>query len=211
MQNSYTLKLMAQLSKIFFRGLITLLPIAITFYILYSVIQILDGILGSILKEILPTYIPGLGLITIVALIFVFGLMLNTMITAKILSLIESKLLEVPFIKAVYSPLRDLMNLFAKKDEKQLKHVVLVHLGDQGAQAIGLVTRDHFAELKLGNFTEGKVAVYFPFSYILGGVTILVPKTRVQAIDIPVEKAMSLALTAWIKADSKSPTEGKSE
>jgi len=195
---------MAHITKIFFRGLVTILPIAITFYILYSVIQILDGLLGDLLKTILPVYVPGLGFITILLLIFIFGLMTHNMLTTKLLSLIEAQLMEVPLIRAVYSPLRDLMNLFSKKDAKQLKHVVLVRLGDGGAQAIGLVTRDQFQELKLGDFIKDKVAVYFPFSYALGGYTVLVPKSQVQEIDLPVEKAMSLALTAWIKADSKS-------
>lgn len=201
---------MTQISKIFFRGLVTILPIAITFYILYSVILILDGLLGSLLRELLPTYIPGLGLIAIVGIIFIFGLMMNNILTTKLLSMIESRLLEVPLIKTVYSPLRDLMNLFSKQDAKQLKHVVLVHIGEGGAQAIGLVTRDQFQELKIGDFTKDKVAVYFPLSYALGGMTLLIPKSQVQEIDIPVEKAMSLALTAWIKADTKMPNEGSS-
>lgn len=203
MPNSYIILNMTQLTKIFFRGLVTLLPIAITFYVLYSVIEILDGLLGDLLKEILPTYIPGLGLITIIILIFSFGLMMNNMLTTKILSLVESKLQEVPLIRAVYSPLRDLMNLFSKKDAKQLKHVVLVKFAENGVQALGLVTREQFSELKLAQFTQDKVAVYFPLSYALGGMTVLVAKSRIQEIDIPVEKAMSLALTAWIKADSK--------
>lgn len=39
------------------------------------------------------------------------------------------------------------------------------------------------------------VAVYFPLSYMLGGVTVYLPKTAVEHIDMPVEAAMRLALT----------------
>jgi len=46
--------------RIFFRGLVTILPIAVTIYILYSAIVILDGFLGAFLRQILPTYIPAL-------------------------------------------------------------------------------------------------------------------------------------------------------
>ena len=49
-----------------------------------------------------------------------------------------------------------------------------------------------------------KIAVYFPMSYGLGGYTLLINKSEIEHIDIPVEKAMSLALTAWIKTDSNS-------
>lgn len=194
---------MQSLNKIFFRGLITLLPIAITIYIVYSAIVILENLLGSLLRKFLPTYVPGLGFLLTLALIFLFGLLLNNFLAGKILQTIESKMIQVPFIKAIYSPLRDLMNLFNKKDEnKDMQSVVLVKIGDSGALAMGLVTRESFRDLPIQPLTEGKVAVYFPFSYGLGGYTFLVPRTHVTKVDLPIEKAMSLAITGWVKADA---------
>jgi uncharacterized membrane protein len=192
-----------QLRHIFFRGLVTLLPVAITIYIVYSAIAILDSLLGSILRAVLPAYIPGLGLLTIIAIIFVFGLMLNNLVTERIFAHLERKLLAVPFIKTVYSPLRDLMNLFSKTGQQQLKHVVMVKLGSNDLQMLGLMTRENFHELKLGSTMQDKVAVYFPFSYALGGFTLIVSKSQIQELDMPVDKAMSLAITAWIKAEAK--------
>src|SRR4051812_38056352 len=106
---------MQAFNKIFFRGLITLLPIAITIYILYSAIVILENLLGSFLRTILPEYVPGLGLLLTLVLIFLFGLLLNNFLTVRFFHYIESSLIQVPFIKAIYSPLRDLMNLFDRK------------------------------------------------------------------------------------------------
>ena len=40
-------------------------------------------------------------------------------------------------------------------------------------------------------------------SYGLGGYTVLVNKSEVEAVDMPIEKAMSLALTGWIKTDTE--------
>jgi len=197
---------MTSLGKIFFRGLITILPIAITIYILYSAVVILDGMLGVILRQILPTYIPGLGLIAIIAIIFLFGLMLNNLVVGRFLSILENRLLEVPLIRAVYSPLKDLMNLFSKK-ENNPQQVVFVQLGGLGHLQLGLITRDNFEELKLGDLISDRVAVYFPFSYALGGYTLLVPKSQIVYVNLPIEKAMSLAITGWVKAESKSSDE----
>lgn len=199
---------MQSLNKIFFRGLITLLPIAITIYIVYSAVVILENLLGSLLRKFLPTYVPGLGFILTLALIFLFGLLLNNFLIGRVLQILEGKMIQVPFIKAIYSPLRDLMNLFNKKDEnKDMQSVVLVKMGDSGAQALGLVTRESFRDLASLPTTEGKVAVYFPFSYGLGGYTFLVPRTHITKVDIPIEKAMSLAITGWVKADTPSSGE----
>lgn len=194
---------MQTFNKIFFRGLITLLPIAITIYILYSAIVILENLLGSLLRRILPEYIPGLGLLLTLVLIFMFGLLLNNFLTARFMHALENRLVQVPFIKAIYSPLRDLMNLFNRKEQKNLRSVVLVNVGNSGAQAMGVVTRENFRDLPFGAKMTDKVAVYFPLSYGLGGYTLLVPRTSITEVDLPIERAMSLAITGWVKADDK--------
>ena len=74
---------------------------------------------------------------------------------------------------------------------------------DGGKEVLGLVTREHFNDVDPNlRINPEKIAVYVPMSYGLGGYTILVHKNQVTPLDIPVEKAMSLALTAWIKTDS---------
>ncbi len=192
---------MRAFNRIFFRGLITLLPIAITIYIVYSAIVILENLLGSMLRQVLPEYIPGLGLLLTLVLIFLFGLLLNNLITARFLTLIEARLVQVPFIKAIYSPLRDLMNLFNRGESGEMKSVVLVKVGDTGAMAMGVVTREYFRDLPFTNDMTDKVAVYFPLSYGLGGYTLLVPRHLITQVNLPIERAMSLAITGWVKAD----------
>lgn len=200
--------LMDSLGKIFFRGLVTLLPIAVTIYVLYSAIIILENLLGGILRQILPSYVPGLGLIVILILIFVFGLILNNYLASRFWVAIEQKITEVPFIKAIYSPLRDLMNMFSNKSQKSLQQVVLVRLGSTGAHSLGLVTREQFTDLKMPGTTD-KVAVLFPFSYALGGITLLIPREMITPIDMPIEKAMSLAITGWVKLDKNDTPVGE--
>ena len=196
---------MRPFGRIFFRGLITILPLAITIYILYSAVIIIDSLLGVVLIRVLPTYTPGLGFIAILFLIFIFGLLLNNLVIGRFLAIIEQRLLEVPLIRAVYSPLKDLLNLFSKENQKNLQQVVFVKLSDQGPVAMGLMTRENFDELKLGEITQGKVAVYFPFSYGLGGYTVLVNRESIIPSTLPIEKAMSLAITGWVKAEQPKP------
>lgn len=194
---------MASFNKVFFRGLITLLPITLTIYILYSAVIILENLLGSVLRKILPEayYIPGFGFFATLTVIYLFGLSLNNFITGRIMMSLEDRLTRVPLIKAVYSPLRDLMNLFSKKDHKNMGSVVFVRVGQLGFQMIGIVTREKFDDLKINQDLTQKVAVYIPFSYALGGYTVLVPRDQIQEINLPIEKAMSLAITGWVKAE----------
>lgn len=197
---------MQKLRNVFFRGLITFLPIAITIYILYAGVLIVENFLGGAIRAALPeTYIPGLGFLLTILLIFALGLMLNNLVIGAFLHQLENRLLAVPLVKAVYSPLRDLMNLFSKSGQRELKATVLVDVG--GMKALGLVTRDSFRDLEsLKDAAEGKVAVYVPWSYGLGGMTFLVPKDKITPVDLPIDRALSLALTAWVKASDETET-----
>lgn len=194
---------MKDISKIFFRGLITFLPLAATIYIIYSGIVIVENMLGNLIRSILPphAYIPGLGFMATLILIFLFGLLLNNYLAEKVLRDFEVRILKVPFIKAIYSPLRDLMNLFSKNESHSLQKVVLVKINNDGIRAMGLVTRESFDDLHLHNAPfEDRIAVYIPLSYGLGGYTLMVKKEDLIQLDIPIEKAMSLAITGWVKS-----------
>lgn len=194
---------MKQLQKIFLQGLITFLPMAVTIYIVYAGIQIVDSILGDTLRLWLPIYIPGLGFLATVILIFLLGLLLNNLITGGLFLKLEQRLTQVPFFKTIYSPLRDLMNLFSKGGgPNSMKSVVLVDITESGIKAMGLVTRESFDDVPGIKEAAGeRVSVYVPMSYGLGGFTLLVPRSRLTPVDIPIEKAMTLAITGWVKAE----------
>lgn len=194
---------MKQLQKIFLQGLVTFLPIALTIYIVYAGIAIVDSFLGDALRRVLPIYIPGLGFLLTILLILLLGLMLNNLIAGGVFQKLEHHLTQVPFIKAIYSPLRDLMNLFSKGEGPAgLKKVVLVDISETGIRALGLVTRESFVDVPAIEKNAGdRVAVYIPMSYGLGGFTLMVPRSRITPLDMPIEKAMSLAITGWVKAD----------
>ena len=108
--------------------------------------------------------------------------------------------MRVPLIKAIYNPLKDLMSLIPGKSGKvRPQRVVLVPLPALGVKTLGLVTREDLDELPDHNL----IPVYIPLSYMLGGITVLIEKDKVEKVDIPVDQALKLSLTAWIKASEK--------
>lgn len=201
-------QLFKSLRQIFLKGLFTFLPIAVTIYILYAGIVIMDSMLGNVLQRLFPSlYIPGLGFLLTLLLIFLLGLMLNNLLTASVFGQLEKQLVKVPFIKTVYSPLKDLMNLFSHNGSKEMKSVVLVDISND-IKMLGLITRDDFSDTHIQpSQVADHVAVFIPFSYGLGGYTMLVPRSRISEVDMPAEKAMSLAITGWVKVHHKNEGE----
>jgi len=198
---------MATLNKIFFRGLVAIIPIAVTLYLLFWMVALMETLVGQVIKFFVPAgfYIPGLGVISTFALIFIFGLLLNNFVMVELIHRFEVKLKTIPFFKAIYSPLRDLMNLFSKSDSSSMKSVVLVKVSP-GIKILGVITREDFSDMPSILKSSDKVAVYCPWSYGMGGFTLLVSRDQTESLDLPIEKAMSLAITGWVKVDPKLQT-----
>ncbi len=195
---------MATWNKIFFRGLVAIIPIAVTLYLLFWMVSLMEALVGQVIQLFVPDgfYIPGLGVIFTFILIFVFGLLLNNFVMEELVQRLEAKLKTIPFFKAIYSPLRDLMNLFAKSGASNMKSVVLVNLSP-GIKILGVITREDFKDMPPSLQYSDTVAVYCPWSYGMGGFTLLASKSQIEPIDLPIEKAMSLAITGWVKVDPK--------
>ena len=82
-----------------------------------------------------------------------------------------------------------------------MKKVVVVKLRETGMETLGLITREEFSDIGDSPFGVGKVAVYIPMSYMVGGMTVIVSREEIREVDIPVERAFKLAITGWIKSD----------
>jgi len=195
---------MKHINQIFFKGLIVVLPITLTFYLLIWASYKIESLFGSTLEMLIGKwlYIPGLGIVVTLVFIFLVGLLVNNYITGRFFSWLTKTLEKVPLIKVIYNPLKDLMALIPGRssDKDKLQKVVLVPLEGMGVEVMGLVTREELNELPDSSHL---IAVYVPLSYMLGGITVLVPREKVKKIDIPVDQALKLSVTAWIKAKDK--------
>ena len=109
-----------KISGIFFRGLVTLLPLLVTIWILMFMFNFLDGILGPVFTMIFGKPIPGLGIVVIIFLIFMVGYFASYIIGAKLFQWGEYILNHVPIIKSIYSSV------------KQVNDVLFIHKGDAG-------------------------------------------------------------------------------
>lgn len=67
---------------------------------------------------------------------------------------------------------------------------------------MGLVSRDNFEDLPKGIGGEGDVAVYIPMSYQIGGMTVILPKSMVQPVNMGIEQGLRFAATAGMPGDA---------
>jgi len=185
------------ISKIFITGFITLLPVILTIYLLYWLAVSSEHVMGNALKFVLPgtIYFPGLGMIAGLVVVFIVGLMMNAYVVRQLFMLGEQLLYRLPLIKTVYRAFRDFFNFFSPKKE-QFGQVVAVTLN--GMELVGFVTQEDPQRLPESFRDRDSVLVYLPMSYMVGGYTVLVPRSELRPLKMSMEEAMRFVLTAGI-------------
>ena len=202
---------MKSLTTILMKGLAAVLPIGLTLYALWWLARTAEGLMRGAITLFVPPehYWPGMGILAGLLLLFVIGSLVNAYMVRRAITVWEEFLGRIPLVKTVYSAVRDVTRLLPSGEgRRDLQSVVVWRVGE--ARMLGFVTRDHLPEFE--KYTGGVelVAVYFPLSYMLGGVTVYLPKNSVDHIDMPVEAAMRMALTGGmatpaVGADAQAP------
>ena len=137
-----------------------------------------------------------MGIVAALLLLLAAGTLFNALIVQSALASWERFLDRIPVVKTIYGATRDFVKLLPTGKRRDLRRVVLARFGE--ARVIGFVTQDDASELGIVEPAEDLVAVYFPMSYQIGGYTALLPRSRIEPLDIPVEAAMRLVLTGGI-------------
>ncbi|HEU0204263.1 MAG TPA: DUF502 domain-containing protein [Burkholderiaceae bacterium] len=189
-------------------GLITILPVALTLYLLYWLTVSTESVLGDVVRAALPDewYRPGMGVAAGLISAFVVGLLMRTVVAQRLFAWGERILFRLPLVRSVYQSLRDLLDYFSPARKKEFEQVVAVTLGETGMQVIGLVTQTGPDRLPEDFGGQDSVLVYFPMSYGIGGYAVLMPRSAVRPLSMSLEDAMRFVLTAGVTGTAKQAT-----
>ncbi|NNG13605.1 MAG: DUF502 domain-containing protein [Gammaproteobacteria bacterium] len=195
------------ISRTFLTGLITLLPVVLTVYLLYWLVVTAEAALGSVIRLALPEYLywPGMGTIAGLLIVFLVGLLMHAYLVRRLFAWGEQILFHLPLVKSVYRAIRDFFDYFSPDKQKDFEQVVAVSIGDTGMQVIGFVTQELPERLPEGFREEGSILVYLPLSYMIGGYAVLMPRSAVRPLDMSMEEAMRFTLTAGVTGTTRTP------
>jgi len=178
---------MKNIINYFLQGLLYIVPISATIYIVYLIFSKIDGIL--------PFNFPGLGLIVIILLITAVGFIGSAIIASPLNALFQRILNRAPLLKTIYTSVKDMMNTFVGK-KKGFSEPVLVKLYENSTiERIGFITNEDIEGL---NIKEGKVLVYMPHSYAISGQLFVVEKKNITHIDKSSSDIMKLIISGGV-------------
>lgn len=191
---------MGVITKNILTGLIAILPITLTVYFLYWLAVSSEALLGGLLQQLLPQdlYRPGLGVAAGFVVLFFVGMLMHSYVVQGLVARVERLFVRLPLVRSIYPAIRDFIEYFSPMKKKEFEQVVSVELGANGMRAIGLVTLADNTRMPKGFDDEGSVLVYLPMSYMIGGYTVLVPRSALTPLDMSMDEAMRFILTAGV-------------
>lgn len=170
----------------FFRGLLFVVPLALTFYVIFQSLEWIDGLI--------PIAIPGLGLVIIISALTVLGYLASFFITRPFFEYFEKYLIKIPLVNIIYSSLKDLIGAFVG-DQKKFNKPVLVTMDKSGIlKKVGFITNESMDKLD----QKGYISVYMPHSYAWSGNQFLVDVKYIQPLNMTATAAMKFVVSGGV-------------
>jgi uncharacterized membrane protein len=198
----------SKFSDYFLRGLITLLPLLITIWLLWFMFSFLDGILGNVIAFFLGHPIPGLGFVVTVILIFLAGYFASSIVTIKLFQFGEQLLSRIPVVKGIYTSVKQVNDvLFAEKNADEYRRACIVEYPRKGIWSVGFVTSDAAAEIE-AKAREKMINVFVANTPTPAtGFLIIVPARDVILLDMKTEDAFKYLVSAGVLKPASLPRE----
>jgi uncharacterized membrane protein len=194
------------------KGLVAILPIGLTVYVVYWLALTAERLFAPLLKLLVPAhyYWPGLGLLTGLIVLYFVGLAVNAYFVTSVLRMSDAFFARIPVVKTIYLAIRDFMRFFPSSGQgNDLRRVVLVQFGP--GKIIGFVTAESDEMLRRSQPAgDDMIAVYLPMSYMVGGYTIFLPRELVETTSLSVEEGMRIALMGGVRSNLPTTPRGSS-
>ncbi len=180
-------RIFRRFTSYFLKGLVLIVPIGITFYVVYKVFTFLDGLI--------PYEVPGVSIVVIVFGTALLGLIGTALIQTPLQSLFNRAIERIPLIKIIYTSVRDMLSAFVGNEKRFNKPVMIQVSREAEIFKLGFVTQKDLSYLGI---KEGKSAVYLPHSFNFSGNLFIVDNDLITPIDAPSDEIMKFIVSGGI-------------
>jgi len=179
---------MKRLSQYFLRGLLFLVPLVVTLYVIYWVFVKIDRILS------LP--VPGMGFVVTIVFITLVGFGASNFLTKNIVQLVDKIFARLPLVKMIYTAIKDLVNAFVGDKKSFNRPVQVVIDRESNLRVLGFATRESLDSIGI----KDSMAVYLPQSYNFAGNLIIVDREQVIPMSADPGEVMKLIVSGGVSS-----------
>ncbi len=188
------------MKKYFITGLLVLVPVVITFWVLSSLIQTMDQSLLLLPEQWRPQQLfgfsmVGLGAILTVVIVFVTGLIATNIFGQQLILIWEAMLSRVPVVKSIYASVKQVSDTIFSDSGNAFRKALLIEFPRQGSWTIAFLTGEPGGDVS--NHLPGDyVSVYVPTTpNPTGGYFLMIEKKNVIELDMSVDQALKYIIS----------------
>lgn len=179
----------------FVQGLVVLSPLAITVFVLYKIFDFIHSAFHFKAVFVNQYIDPFLIVLVIIFLVYVVGLISSMLIFEPVYHRIEKNVEKVPFIRGVYSSIKDIMGAFVGSKRKFNRPVLVTLDKANNIKQMGFITEEDLSGMGIG---KEYTAVYLPFSYGFSGKLVIVQKDSITPVDANGTDAMKFIVSGGV-------------
>lgn len=198
------------LRKYFITGLLILVPLSITLWVIHSVIGVMDQSLLLLPVQwrpeaLLGVHIPGVGTILTLLIILVTGILARNFIGNYILAGWEAILNRIPIVNSIYSSVKQVSDTLFSSDGNAFRIAVLVQYPRPGLWTIAFVTGTPSYEVQK-HLTGEYVNIYVPTTpNPTSGFFLMLPKSDVIELNMTVDVALKYIVSMGVVSPDHFP------
>ncbi|MFH2204758.1 MAG: DUF502 domain-containing protein [Elusimicrobiota bacterium] len=189
-----------KLKKYLIAGLFAILPLWLTYYILYAIFSVATGLARPFLRLVpglihKPFLLETLSFFGTVVILLSAGALLTNMVASRLFLGFELYLGRVPLLAWIYTSIRKLTNLFSRREGEKIARVVMFEYPRKGIYVIGFMTSEVVAEIN-AKAAKNLVNIFLPTTpNPTSGYLLMLPLADVVPLDISMEDAVKIIVS----------------
>ena len=206
--------ILAYIKNTFINGLLVILPTGFTFYILWLIYRMFrrftgegsefGNLIGNFLRVTVGReWLPGIGAVLTLLLVFLVGLVTRIYVGRKVYSLLDKVMGSTPLVNKMYVTVKQIINAILSSESTTFRDVVMFEYPRRGSYVVGFVTNENLGEVEDIIGKESVAAFVFTTPNPLSGMTVFIPKEDLTYLDLTVEEGLRLVLSMGIVIPSK--------
>lgn len=187
------------LRRVFVSGILVVVPVTVTLFVLYFLFQKIDGLLSPLFHKYLGYSVPGMGFLTTLLVIFVVGVIARNVIGSRLFGLGELVFVRTPLVRAVYTAAKQLLEAVTSTDRKAFNRAVMIEYPRPGIYTVGFAASR--PRLRLADHEEPMVTVFIPSTPTpVTGSVVIVPESDVYELAMTTEEAIKYIVSGGFAA-----------
>jgi uncharacterized membrane protein len=193
-------KILKHLRTKILAGILVILPLGITFFILKFVFNTLDTILDPLIPEVTVSlfrrvfHLPGIGIISFFLLLYLIGVIATNVLGRKLVNWADRLFTNIPVVKNIYLSSKQLTDAFSTSRKGAFRQAVFVEFPREGNYVLGFVTNE-LTDLE----QQKRVTVFVPTAFVPPqGFLLFLPKEKILPSQLTIEEAIKTIMSVGI-------------